>query len=634
MIANSARTRSRLGGHGIAIAILLLSTFFISGAPATNVAHEMTDAKDSWTFLAYISADEPGSPLNWSADINEMEKGLSGDNVTVVALVDPDGIGDSRVYNISHEDPATDAIISSEVTFPSLGGSGEANMGDPDNLIDFAEFGIDGYCDGGKIGIILWGHGDSWNGLCKDRGDYLTPQELEQGLQSIKSYLGRQIDLVVFDACSMGSAEVLSALSGLVSYSVSSEISVPAPGFPYDSVLARVSNGISLLADEVGEIFADEYVKFGALMANVTSQAAVVNLAALGFAAGSIEELSNASQIFMPVAKDAMRSARNASFETDGLSTIDMQTYLANLISNESLPRRLSRDANEASKALSTSVTFNRAFISLADSTAISAADLSGITIFMPETTVILSGYLNTSGLSAAWGEFLEEMFSNTTYQRPSSNVRIAMDDLRFDDGLNDSVSVAWDETAQVLRWDFDILLSGQFGVYSTMAKNDGAPAKTAEFLNLDPDVYDLCAYGFEADGKCRYYGIFENVTIMKRYQYLIRFPEYITDSGTNLEVVNLRTRAVQAFDATGSQINLKFDVPGDYVERDNLLLQLKRDNSTFAWGILVLIGDNAELTLTSQPQPPPTTVFMIVILTAALIGFAAARLLRVGRTH
>jgi hypothetical protein len=208
------------------------------------------------------------------------------------------------------------------------------------------------------------------------------------------------------------------------------------------------------------------------------------------------------------------------------------------------------------------------------------------------------------------------------------------MDDLRFDDGLNDSVSVAWDETAQVLRWDFDILLSGQFGVYSTMAKNDGAPAKTAEFLNLDPDVYDLCAYGFEADGKCRYYGIFENVTIMKRYQYLIRFPEYITDSGTNLEVVNLRTRAVQAFDATGSQINLKFDVPGDYVERDNLLLQLKRDNSTFAWGILVLIGDNAELTLTSQPQPPPTTVFMIVILTAALIGFAAARLLRVGRTH
>jgi len=631
VIEKSARTRSRLGGHGIAVAILLLSTFFIfSNAPALNIVHETAAAPDSWTFLAYMSADEPGSPLNWSADINEMEKGLSGDNVTVVALVDPDGIGDSRVYNISHETPASDAIVSPELIFP-LGG-GEANMGDPDTLIDFAEFGIDGYYDGGKIGIVLWGHGDSWKGLCEDRGDYLTPQELAQAMQSIKGHLGRQVDLAVFDACSMGSAEVLSSLSGLVSYSASSEISVPALGFPYDSVLTRVSSDASSGAGEVGEIFADEYVKFGALMANVTSQAAVVNLAVLGFAADSIEELSNSSRTFIPVAKDRMRSMRNASFETDGLSTIDVRTYLDNLISNESLPRRLARDANEASKAISASITFNRVSISLADSTSISASDLNGITIFMPETTVNLSGYLNTSDLSAAWGELLEEMFSNATYQQPASDVEMTMDDLRFDDGLNDSIAITWNETTQVIRWDFDVLLTGQLGVHSTMTKDDDIPARTAKFLNLDPDIYDLCAYGFEGNGKCRFYSIFEDVTIMKRYQYLISFTEYITDSGTDLEVVNLRTGMTRLFDATGSQMELRFDVPGDYVEQDNILLQLKRDNSTFAWGILVLTGDNAELTLTSRPQPSTTAVFVIVILTAALIGFAAARLLRVGR--
>jgi hypothetical protein len=617
----------------VAVAMILASIQMLTGTYAGSPAHEQAGASDSWTFLAYMSADVPGSPLNWTADINEMEEGLYSDNITMVTLVDPDGVGDSVAYNISHEIPTSEGIVSPRVAYPPISGT-EANMGDPDTLIDFVKFGVDDFYQGGKIGVILWGHGESWSGVCQDRGDYLTPQELEYALLSIKDYIGRPLDLVVFDACSMGSIEVLSALSGSVSYSVSSEIPVPAPGFPYDSILMRVSTDLSLGAADVGAAFADEYVKFGALMANVTSQAAVINLAALEIAADSIGRLGNQSILFIPVAKENLRDARNDSYETDGLSTIDLQTYLTSLASNDSLPRRLSRTANEASNILSASVTFNRAFVSPSDADVISMADLTGLSIFLPQATVRLSGYMNVSELSMEWGQFLEEMFSNTSYQRPGADARIVLEDLRFDDGLMDSFAIGWNETAQIESWAFDVLRNREFEVAAMADREDGDVPGTIEFRDLPPDVYDVCAYGLGNDGTYRYYEIFENITVMKRYQYLIHFPEQIADNITRLEIVDLRTGVTESFSASGSQMDLRFDVPGKFRESDSILLQLKRGNSTLAWGIIELTGGNSELTLTSQPQPSVVTVFIVFILVSALLGFAAVKLLRVGKSH
>ena len=621
-------------GSAVAIAIILAAIQMLPGMYTGSGAHEQAGASDSWTFFAYMSADEPGSPLNWTADINEMEAGLYSDNITVVALVDPDGIGDSRVYNISHEIPASEAIVSPQVPYPPINGTGEANMGDPDNLIDFVEFGVDNFYNGGRIGIILWGHGESWSGVCEDRGDYLTPQELGFALRSIKTSIGRLLDLVVFDACSMGSVEVLSTLSGSASYSVSSEISVPAPGFPYDSILTRVSIDLSLAPDEIGTIFADEYVKFGALIANVTSQAAVINLAALEIAADSIGKLSNQSVLFLPVAKEDLREARNNSYETDGLSIIDLYTYLTSLSTIDSLPRRLARTVSDTSKILSASIAFSRAFISPGDTNAVSPSDLTGLSIFLPQVTVQLSTYKNVSELSMLWGQFLENMSLNVSYQRPAADATIDLEDLRFDDGLMDSFTIDWNETAQVGSWAFDVLHSQGFEIAATAEKDDDDIPRTIEFRNLPPDVYDVCAYGLGVDGTYRYYEIFENVTVMKRYQYLIHFSEQIADNATKLEILDLGTGATNSYNVSGSQITIGIDVPGEFRESDNVLLQLKREDTTVAWGIVQLTGGNAELTLTAQPQPSTITVFVVFILISALLGFAAVKLLRVGKSR
>jgi len=225
-------------------------------------------------------------------------------------------------------------------------------------------------------------------------------------------------------------------------------------------------------------------------------------------------------------------------------------------------------------------------------------------------------------------------MFSNTTYQRPDANVSVAQEDLRFADGLMDSLAIKWNETAQVESWDFDVLRNKGFGIEATATRNDSDVLRTVEFRNLPPEVYDLCAYGLGNDGTYRYYEIFENITVMKRYQYLIHFPEPVVDNMTKLVIVDLRTDATDSFNASGSQMELRFDVPGKFRESDNILLQLKRGNSTIAWGIIELTGGNAELTLTAQPQPSAVTIFIVFILTSALLGFAVVRLMRVGKSR
>lgn len=624
-----------IGSFRIALAatatVLLMAGQLIGASSASDVRVEATDL-DAWTILAYMSADVPGSPLNWSQDINEMEAGLNSETITVLALVDPPGSGNSRVYKIAHETPSSDNIVSSVVPYPPLNGTGEVNMGDPATLVGFAEFSIDEYSQGGRVGVILWGHGDGWAGVCQDNADHLSPEELVTGLQAVRDHIGKPLDLVAFDACSMGSIEVLSALSGIASYSVSSEILVSALGYPYDAVLARISSDPGQGGEGAGRAFADEFVKFGALMANVTSQAAVMNLTSLGIAVDSFRDFSNLSARFVPVAKSDFLLARNRSAETDGISTIDLQTYLIALSSDARLPRRLAQANNHVYESITGAVSFNRVFISLSDYDTYAPSALHGLSIFMPRIATPLSAYENTSGLAEDWGGFLSAMFSNVTYPTPDAYVELVMSDRRFSDGLMDTVSVQWDETPQITEWEVDVILHGGLEGLASNGSADNATPRTIEFGDLQPDSYDVGVYGIDANGTYWHYRLFDSVVVMKRYQFTVLFPQTVSDGMTSLEILNLRTGETDSIAVSGGQVMLTFDVPGKHQESDNILVQLKRGNETLAWGMLTLSGDNAELSMTAKPGPSALTAFVLTLLISAILGFAAIKLLGIGR--
>ena len=574
-----------------------------------------------------MSADEPGAPLNWSADINEMESGLHSENITVIALVDPPGIGDSVVYNIVYEARDTDNIVSSVLNYPPLGAGGEANMGAPGTLTDFAEFAIDGYYQGGRVGIIPWGHGNGWLGVCQDRGDYLEPEELAQAMEAASSHLGKPLDLVIFDACSMSSFEVLPLLAGAANYSVSSEIQVPEYGFPYDSVLESMSADLAMSAQDVAKIFADEYVRYGALVAGVSSQAAVVDLTALGNAAGGLQGFCDEGALFMPLIKPVLEDVRNVSYGIGG-SSVDLLNYLSTVMENDSTPRRFSDAASELREAVLSSTVFDRVFISQADSGVLDQDSFQGLSIYFPNIPVTMDDYRNSSGLAASWAEFLAILRSGVGYSMPQPGLGVVMQDLRYADGLNDSASFTWVQTAEIDEWSCDALTASE-SVQGRLNFSD-SDGQSGTLGNLTPGYYDVCAYGIAADGKYRYYERFDDVAIMRRFTYNVHLPEIVSDGEIN--ITNLRTGVSYASPVSGDSAVFSFVVPTPFNEGDRLLLSLERDDVTIARGFVVLSGDATDVYLAGVSQPTAISSLFLFLLVAALIVSSLIVIRKAGR--
>jgi len=228
------------------ICALLLAGLLMSAASAPAAAA-------AWTVLVYADGD---NDLESAAieDVNQMELAPASDQVNVLVQLDrsPSPFSDTsngnwsgaRRYKIAPDsDPS---VIQSSL----LADLGNTDMGDPTVLVDFVEWGIHAY-PADHYALILWDHGSGWRALsetppakaiCFDdtSNDYLTLAEVKTALASVRTALGRGLDVLACDACIMGEVEIAYALRSSVDYYVASEENVPNAGFPYNDLLARL----------------------------------------------------------------------------------------------------------------------------------------------------------------------------------------------------------------------------------------------------------------------------------------------------------------------------------------------------------------------------------------------------------
>jgi hypothetical protein len=610
---------------GLIIAAIAISSVFMQPAgthPETAAARSATDG--DWLFLAYMSADEPGAPLNWSADINEMEAGLLSQNITIIAMVDPPGIGDTKVYKIIRDPKRSDAIVSTALSYPPLGSGGEANMGDPATLSDFLVFGVENYYIGGKVGVILWGHGNGWIGVCEDRGDYLEPKEFAQGLSDAQSLIGNEVDLVIFDACSMGSIEALSLLSGIAAYSVSSEMEVPDYGFPYEPILTGISEKLDMNASEAAGIFVEEYVKFGALVANTTSQAAAIDLDELAETASELDSFSQQAILFMHLARPILYEQRNLSYDFPSGGTVDLAAYLGALSGDPDSPTRFSDLCDGLRESVLNSTIANRVFVSPSDAQLIGQDSLQGVSIFFPEIATALGNYSNSSTAAEDWALMLEELWTPTSFAPPAAATSIEAKDLRFNDGLNDSFSFEWNPTPEIEFWSCDALLIPGGDIAGTLEFLDSAP-NSGNLDDLAPGTYNLCIYGIGPDDTYEYYRVFGNESVIRRYTFIAHLPETVASGELTIE--NLRTGEISKMAVSGNNASMSFVVPSPYSEGDRILLTFSMGNTTVARGLIVLTGDISDVYLVEISQPATIASLVLFMLVAAVAVFAFIKL-------
>jgi hypothetical protein len=185
----------------------------------------------SWLVLCWFGADNNLSRYV-SYDLEEMKSAAK--DVAVIAFVDQKEAVKDGIYALSNDG-----------MFVRVEPFNETNSGSGTNLCYFVN--KYGACDANKKALILWNHGSAWDDTeYKPKGisyddqsrDFLTILELKSALR------GTHWDVLGFDACLMGSVEVLYELKDLADYFLASPGEIPSYGWDY-RFLASISGSDS-----------------------------------------------------------------------------------------------------------------------------------------------------------------------------------------------------------------------------------------------------------------------------------------------------------------------------------------------------------------------------------------------------
>ncbi len=117
------------------------------------------------------------------------------------------------------------------------------NAGNSETVKDFFINSFNAYKADKNI-VIMWSHGTDWyesKSILNDNNpmDYISiiNGEFRNIFECINRSIGRKIDMIIFDACDMQSAEVLYELKDFVNVSIGSQIRSPYNGYPYESMM-------------------------------------------------------------------------------------------------------------------------------------------------------------------------------------------------------------------------------------------------------------------------------------------------------------------------------------------------------------------------------------------------------------
>ena len=190
----------------------------------------------TWTVLVYMAAD---NNLESAAlgDVQEMLTVAAAAKVRFVVQLDrSEGYTDASLPGVG-DFTTTKRLLIEGGALTELSDLGETDTGDPSALADFIAWGSASF-PGAPRALVLWDHGASWLGFGGDEGgigsSWLTLEDISDAIQTgAGPGAGGPLDLVIFDACLMGSLSTAVAIAPHASYLLASEDFMPGHGLDY-----------------------------------------------------------------------------------------------------------------------------------------------------------------------------------------------------------------------------------------------------------------------------------------------------------------------------------------------------------------------------------------------------------------
>jgi len=385
--------------------------------PLLLMTWSLLSAAAQWTILVYMAADNGLSEFA-RQDINEMESTVLPAGTQVIVQVDfselttPSGC---YRYKIRHD--TTDDINSQP-----LANLGEINSGDWHNLRSFVQWGFQHYPATHKA-LVIWSHADSWY---KDsQTKWLCPDNDSQSLMSVSDGDLRnalagspKLDILLLDACSLQSVEVVSEVADKADYVIASEDVVPAYGFPYLDILPVWTGTAANIAAQIPELYVNSYVAYGSQ--NPCPCAVRVSCSTLDTANwDAVKTALRSFWSFHYSSADQILAIRNQCYNLNTYNAeIDLTELLNRLAAAET-------DPNILAGTLALQDAINACLVSKA---AIEyPVDLGALTIWYPFETNTFNNfwrrYLNLNIAPGGWTHFLSHSLGADLDQPPQPQI-------------------------------------------------------------------------------------------------------------------------------------------------------------------------------------------------------------------
>jgi len=370
------------------VKILVLGMVLVSGLAEAELIKE-------WTYAVYLDGDNNLEDAGID-DFLEMAEVGSSDKINIVVQFD------RGWYDTSFGDWETTKRFYVTQGMTPIAGSGtdigEANMGGSQTLIDFVDWAKTNY-PAQKYALVLWNHGGGWRqkegtrtkAVCWDDtdGDCLYMNEVKEALSKGGA------DLIGFDACLMGMAEVAYQIKDYADVAVFSQETEPEDGWPYNTILADLVGTPTMEAKELGKIIVEKYMESYGDEPDVTQSA--VDLKQLGTVATKISNFADSLKYDYNI-------LRKLRAKTDDCGAYADIFHFANSVSS-TLPDQYIKDtANELKFALSDSI--------IAEGHGESHPNFHGMNIYFPEykdeeyDDYVVNGVVDFTK-DTAWDEFL-----------------------------------------------------------------------------------------------------------------------------------------------------------------------------------------------------------------------------------
>jgi len=358
-----------LSGTGIPNAVVTPQP----GQPSEPIVPQDTSGLPEWTIIYYSDADDDILEEDLWFDINEMEMVGSNSQMNIVVQIDRaegafNGDGDwtdTRRLLVTQDSDLT------RITSPIVESLGEADMGNPQTLLDFITWTIEKY-PAKKYALILSDHGGGWTGGFSDlqAGSELSMPQIIGAIEQAQQQMGGQkFEIIGFDACLMGMIEIYGSLYPYSNYMVASEEVIPATGWSYAAWLGQLAQNPAMSGREATKAIVSTYIRQDTAFsrnstADIDEVEADTTLSAvesarvpdvIGAMNQFISVMSSIDQTYVAQAREYTRSYYSIFGEDSPSPYIDLGNF-AEILANETGDSAVAQSAQQLQIAIASAI--------------------------------------------------------------------------------------------------------------------------------------------------------------------------------------------------------------------------------------------------------------------------------------